>query len=354
MDIFLLPEWAPSFHPMLVHFPIAIFMLAAVLDVASYILPKTWWDEKRNLILYSFATISGIIVFYSGQDAAEKVFVAAGTQRLLTNHADWAEYTVWFLIIYTLLRIGIFIWKRERVRVFQIGFTILAFAGVFLLYKTAEYGAELVFGHGVGVQTAENQTPESSADDLEAESGFFETEQGWRWEIGQDPEAEFRENFHWLTGSNESNNLQLVHLSENNQAITFSGESLKGFFTSHENYQNVQLDYYLDMSAFDGEVIFTNHVKDQNNYDFVSIQSDGTLKQGRISDGVSEIFEEGSAKISEPVFVRVVIDKTHFWGYVDKEAIVHGHSSAPSAGGVGLSFNGSGTLLIDKIEMVIL
>ncbi|MEX0721559.1 MAG: DUF2231 domain-containing protein [Balneolaceae bacterium] len=349
-----IPEWAPSIHPMIVHFPIAILLLAVIMDVASLFLPKSWWDEKKNLILYAFASVSSVGAFLSGNDAAEKVFVEADAQRLLTNHADWAEYTVWFLAIYTLLRIGAFVWKKAEIKSIQVGFTILAFAGVFLVYKTAELGAEMVFGHGVGVQQTESSISEPTANDEKAESKLFETEEGWRWEIGENPNAEFQENFHWLKGSAESNNLQPEQLSENNQAISFSGDDLNGFFTSHENYQNVQVDYYLDISAFEGEIILANHVKDQNNYDFVSIQSDGTLKQGRISEGAAEIFEEGSADFSEPVFIRVVIDKTHFWGYVDKNAIVHGHSSAPGAGSVGMAFKGSGKIILDKIEMTTL
>ena len=347
----LLPEWAPSIHPMLVHFPIAIFLLAVLLDVASYFLPKEWWDEKKNLLLYGIATASGVVTYFSGKSAADNVFIEAKTQNLLTRHADWAEITVWFLGIYFIARVGIYLWKKSENQALQIACTLLSFAGVYLIFQTADRGAEMVFGHAVGVQQAQVAEAKIDAPEKEAESMFFKTEQGWRWEVGEDPDAELRENFHWLVGSSGDNNLQFEDLPNQNSGFSFSGDSLNGFFTSHENYQNIQADYYLDLSSFDGKAILSSHVQDQLNYDFVSIHSDGTVMQGRMTDGLTEIFDEGSADISEPVFVRVVEDGTHFRGYVDKEMVVHGHSSAPASGSVGFAFNGSGTLIIDKIEM---
>lgn len=345
-----LPEWAPSIHPMIVHFPIAIFLLAALMDVISYFLPKSWWDEKKNLILYGFASASAIAAFFSGQSAADKVFIEAQTQNLLTRHADWAEYTVWFLVLYFLARTGFYFWKKSEIKLPRIVFTLLSFLGIYLIFQTADRGAEMVFGHAVGVQQME-ETVSDTETEKEAESRFFKTEDGWRWEVGAEPRSEFQENFHWLVGSSESNNLQPEDLPGENRGLGFSGDSLSGFFTSHENYQNIQADYYLDFSSFEGEVIFLNHVQDRDNYDFVSIHSDGTVQQGRISAGSAEIFEKGTADLSAPVFVRVVSDGTHFRGYIDKEMVVHGHSSAPPSGSVGLAFDGSGKLIIDKIEM---
>ena len=347
----LLPEWAPSIHPMLVHFPIAIFLLAVLLDVASYFLPKTWWDEKKNLLLYGIATVSGVVTYFSGKSAADNVFLEAEAQSVLTEHADWAEVTLWFLLLYFAVRTGIYFWKKAEVMIIQVVLTLLSLIGVFLIFETAEYGGQMVFGHAVGVQQMSDAQPEEAEPQEEMESLYYETEKGWRWEIGNDPAGEFQKHFHWLHGSSEENNLLPETLGEQNKGLSFSGSELKGFFSSHQNYQSVQVDYYVDLSSFEGLVYFVNHVQDQDNYDFVSVHSNGTVKQGRLSDGKSEVFDEGMTKISAPLFIRVVSDDTHFRGYIDKTMIVHGHADAPQSGGIGLAFNGSGKLIVDRIAL---
>jgi hypothetical protein len=114
----------------------------------------------------------------------------------------------------------------------------------------------------------------------------------------------------------------------------------------------VQVDYYLDMASFNGVVTLTNHVQGPSDYDYVSISSDGTVEQGRLQDGRRIIFEVGSADVSNPIFVRVVANGTHFRGYVDKQMVVHGHGDAPQPGSVGLKFEGDGSLLLEQMELV--
>src|SRR5690625_6326494 len=105
------------------------------------------------------------------------------------------------------------------------------------------------------------------------------------------------------------------------------------------------------MAYFTGTVAFVSHVQDQNNYDFVYIASDGTVKQGRISNGETPIVEEGSVDVSQPLFVRVVGNGTHFRGYINKEMVVHGHGETPQPGSIGLKFNGSGSVLLQKMQL---
>ena len=69
-------------------------------------------------------------------------------------------------------------------------------------------------------------------------------------------------------------------------------------------------------------------------------------------DGQPEVFEQGQTDTSKPLYVRVVASGTHFRGYIDKQMVVHGHGDAPEAGGVGLKLEGSGTLLLEQIELV--
>lgn len=376
-----LPEWAPNLHPMIVHFPIALFMLAILMDVAGYFLPKTWWDEKKNLILYGLSGVAAVGTYFSGKEAADSIFIEAETQNLLTAHADWAEYTVWFMGLYALLRIGIYLWEKEEIKIIRIGLTLLSFVGAFLLFQTGDRGAQMVFKYGVGVQAVDLENPvqhdhetdhdESTDEHTESEehsddegmgehdessmgssTSFKATDNGnWEWDIDKNAISDLKSNFHWLTGSLEEVNAEAVKTTSGSFVLSFNGENLNGFFVGHESYKTVQIDYYLDVSALEGMVMLTNNVQDESNFDFVSVASDGAVKQGRLVNGEEEIFEEGTTDVSKPMFVRVVGNGAHFRGYIDKEMVVHGHGDAPKAGGVGFKVVGDGTVVLEKMSM---
>ena len=376
----LIPEWAPNIHPMIVHFPIALFLVAIFMDVLGYFLPKEWWDEKKNLILHGLSGIAAVVTYFSGKEAADTVFIEAETQNLLTAHADWAEYTAWFIGLYALLRIGVYFWGKSEIKLVKIGLTVLSFVGAFLLYQTGDRGAQMVYQYGVGVQAVDLENPvqhdheadhdESgkSMDDhdegmegqskvagesqdersMESSTAFKTTENG---NFDKNAISDLKSNFHWLAGSLEEVNAEVVQTNNGDYVVSFSGDNLNGFFVGHESYKTVQVDYYLDISALDGMVMLTNNVQDNSNFDFVSIASDGAVKQGRMVNGKEEIFEEGTTDVSKSMFVRVVGNGTHFRGYIDKEMVVHGHGDAPKAGSVGFKVEGNGTVVLEKMSM---
>lgn len=366
MENLFLPEWAPNIHPMLVHFPIALFIVAVFMDIAGYILPKSWWDEKKNLILYGLSGIAAVVTYFSGRQAADSVFIEAETQNLLTAHADWAEYTVWFIGLYALIRIGFYLWGKSDVQILKIAMTFVSFIGVFLLIQTGDRGAQMVYQYGVGVQAIDLENPiqhdhEEDHDESAEEVGVLENTTigassfnvmdngNWEWEIDNNALSDLNNNFHWLIGSLSEANTQVVNNTNGSYALSISGENLNGFFVGHETYLKTQVDYYINITELEGTVWLTSNVQDQANFDFVSIASNGEVKQGRIEDGKEDVFEKGTADVSQSLFVRVVANGDHFRGYIDKEMIVHGHADAPNAGSVGLKVEGSGILKLEKI-----
>lgn len=365
MENLFLPEWAPNIHPMLVHFPIALFIVAVFMDIAGYILPKSWWDEKKNLILYGLSGIAAVVTYFSGKQAADSVFIEAEVQNLLTAHADWAEYTVWFIGLYALLRIGLYVWVKSEMPILKIGMTLVSFIGAFLLFQTGDRGAQMVYQYGVGVNDTDLESP--SQEDHEADhdesseeeaieitaigaSSFNVMENGnWEWEIDINAVSDLNNNFHWLIGSLSEANTRIVSTTNSSYALSISGEDINGFFVGHESYLKTQVDYYIDITELDGTVWLTSNVQDQTNFDFVSIASNGEVKQGRIADGKEDVFEKGTADVSQTLFVRVVANGDHFRGYIDKEMVVHGHADAPDAGSVGLKVEGTGIVKLEKM-----
>lgn len=364
----LLPEWAPNIHPMLVHFPIAILSIAILFDFVSFFFDRdnTWWTQKATAFLYGIGAVAAIIVYYTGTVAADSVMLPAKAQSVLSEHANMAWYTIWFYGIYAVARIAaVSMVGQHYQRQIHIGFFLVSLVGMFLLYETGDHGAEMVFKYGVGVQAAEVENPvehqheegENSAVSQDstghnlAPTSFQQTDNGgWRWDINENAVSALNEQFQWLSGSAEAANAEVIE-TEDGHALSFSGDNLNTFFTGQNTYESEQVDYHVDMSSFEGTVLFVTHVQDTNNYDFVSIASDGTIQQGRVNDGEQTVFEEGTTDISAPLFVRVVGDGTHFRGYVNEEMIVHGHGDAPQPGRVGLKLEGSGKVLLGKMSV---
>lgn len=366
----LIPEWAPNLHPLFVHFPIALILLAVLMDLLNFFLPDEWWDDTKTTILYGIGTLSAIAAYYTGTLAADSVMLSAEAQPVLTEHADWAWLTVWFYGVYAVFRITATWWTSGKYRMkFHVGFFLVSLVGVYFLYQAGDHGAQMVFKHGVGVQAAEVENPvqhehdngHSEGEETHADStgttsmtgntSFNTNENGnWIWNIERNAIDVLQKNFQWISGSSESVNAEVVEV-ENGHALSFSGDDLNAFFTGDQSYETEQIDYYVDMASFTGTVEFVSHIQDQNNYDFVSIASGGTVKQGRMSNGEPQIFEEGSVDVSQPLFVRVVGNGTHFRGYINKEMVVHGHGDAPKPGRIGLKMNGSGSVLLQKMGL---
>ncbi len=350
-----IPEWAPNIHPLLVHFPIGIIILAVLMNFVSLFISDEWWDEKKSTIIYLVGSLSAIGVYYSGKSAADSVFLPAEAQSVLNNHADWAFWLVWFFIAFAILRIGLHYFKLFEKPITKYLAFVAVLPGLFILYETGENGAEMVFGYGAGTgQLLEKVEATSDVIDLSSnsyESSFTQKENGdWFWEINQNGVTDLIGNFHWTQGSVNDLNPEVL-VSNSTQYLKLSITEGSNTFVSHSNYQNVQVDYYIDMTDLDGDLTLIHHFIDNNNFDYVQLKSSGVIIQGRKEQGEDNVFQEGKFEPGGNQFFRVVGNDTHFRGYVNKEMAVHGHGDAPESGAVGLRIEGKGSILISKIEL---
>ncbi len=146
----MIPDWVPNIHPLLIHFPIAILIIAFVFDVLALVLPKKWWNPTMVTLLYTIGTVFTLITYYSGQEAAEDLKIPAGAKDVLHQHSQLGLYTLLFFGFYITIRLAL-TWNKDTIkRGLHTGLIIGAFVGLGLLYTTAEHGGELVYGYGVG------------------------------------------------------------------------------------------------------------------------------------------------------------------------------------------------------------
>lgn len=145
----LLPDWAPNIHPMIVHFPIVLWIVAVLFDLLFLFLPKSW---LRNMIitLYSLGAVGSLASYLSGKQAIDIVSVPMQAELIAGNHADWAYYTLIYFGAYTAIRLLLFWKKWDKIKTVAILMFLLGVAGIGLLSKTADLGGRLVYEYGVG------------------------------------------------------------------------------------------------------------------------------------------------------------------------------------------------------------
>ena len=146
-----LPDWAPNIHPMIVHFPIAFFILAVFLDLL-HLLYKKDWIRNLSIALFIFAAFAGIVTYFSGRQAVDSVSVPLSAELTASYHADWALYTLAYFIAYALVRAFLFWKKMDNKSLVAIILFLAGLAGCVLLAKTADLGGKLVYKYGVGTK----------------------------------------------------------------------------------------------------------------------------------------------------------------------------------------------------------
>ena len=95
----LLPEWAPNVHPMIVHFPIVLFIVAVLFELAALFLREHNWLRWSAVSVYLFGAVMAIATFFIGREAADSVILTALANPVLSEHADFAALTVWYFVI---------------------------------------------------------------------------------------------------------------------------------------------------------------------------------------------------------------------------------------------------------------
>jgi uncharacterized membrane protein len=145
----LVPEWAPNIHPLIIHFPIALWLVAVLFDFVSLI-KKESWIRNAAVSLYGLGAISAYAAFLSGEQAIDLVSIPFQGEMTASNHSDWGHYTLYFFISYAVVR-GFIFWKQwDKKKVVAIALFILGTIGMSMVAKTADMGGKLVYKYGVG------------------------------------------------------------------------------------------------------------------------------------------------------------------------------------------------------------
>lgn len=145
-------EIIPNWHPFLVHFTIALYVISAVLFALAYFVVKNIWQEKFTAAAYINLWLGALITALTvaaGIDAYNTVAHDGPSHLAMTDHKNWALATAAFLWL-------VAIWSVFNYRAGKslgLAFVIAMLIGAGLLGITGFKGGEIVYRYGLGVMS---------------------------------------------------------------------------------------------------------------------------------------------------------------------------------------------------------
>ena len=341
----MLPDWAPNVHPLVIHFPIALLFVAALVDaIALVVREKHPWVLTSAVGLYALGALGTAVAFLTGRDASDEVDLPAAAITTLNAHADWALYLVWFAGLYALVRVAALRYDRERRLAVHLPLAALGLVSLFFVQQTAERGGKMVYQYGVAVATVAD--PDASGEAMEGMEGMDHDAMMSAAPLDINAAGAFA----WTDASGP--------FPADAQALsgTASGATLTAapgrptFIALGEAVGDLEAQARLDLSGFTGTAMLVHHVQGVESYDFLALDvpasGAATVRQGRVEDGAETTFDSGEADLSSPVDLKVYAVGTHFRGYVGGDQRTHGHGDAAPPGRVGLRLDGTGSARI--------
>lgn len=150
-------EMIPNWHPIFVHFTVALFSTAvgfyslSFLSVRIPIFQTTLSQEFETVARWCLWVVSllSIITVIAGLQAYYTVNHDAPSHMAMTNHRNWAIPTAICMVLMALWSM----WRYRKGKAITLTFLIGLLIVQGLLLSTAWRGAELVFRYGLGVMS---------------------------------------------------------------------------------------------------------------------------------------------------------------------------------------------------------
>lgn len=349
----MIPDWIPNIHPLIVHFPIALLVLAVLLDAARLFFKQEEWLEKATLTLYTTGSLGLIASFLSGQQAVDTVSITGDAIPIVTTHEDWALYTLIYFLLFTAIRFVTW-WKQlEKGFVLPI-LVIFALGGTGMLWYTGELGAKLVYKHGVAV--GEIGRMGQQVEELERKLAQFREDAG--------PELHDDGSWFWRMGPGAEGILSEALTIDGNTGYTVDGGRDEGihhlslepgdeasYILFGDAMSSVDGRIELNTEEFGGEIALIHHYRDPSTYQYLRLINN-ELSQGQIAGGLNDVLGSGEINTAGWNTLRVTASGAHYYGYRNDRTIMHTHSNEMEPGRTGIAIAGVGAVKIRLIEFI--
>ncbi|WP_138380342.1 DUF2231 domain-containing protein [Luteithermobacter gelatinilyticus] len=144
-------EIIPNWHPVFVHFTIALYSVATLLFLIGRFFPSKIWAEKITIAAYINLWTAGLITFVTvaaGYYAYNTVAHDGPSHLAMTDHRNWGLTTAvvfWGLVLWSVV-----LYRDKKVHDL---FLVALVVATGLLSVTGYKGGEVVYRHGIGVMS---------------------------------------------------------------------------------------------------------------------------------------------------------------------------------------------------------
>jgi uncharacterized membrane protein len=145
------------FHPILVHFPIALTYVAAGGRLLWVVLRREWLSNAATA-LWVCATLGAFAATYTGDQAHGPVERVPGSREAVTEHEDWGKRSRNLLIGISLIELGALALSGNRQKGLRYVSAAAGLVAMFFMFETGEHGGDLVYSYagGVGIRTGDS------------------------------------------------------------------------------------------------------------------------------------------------------------------------------------------------------
>lgn len=149
-------EFLADIHTKVVHFPIALLITYSLLEIIGILFNKELFTQSAYILLI-IGVITLLLSVLTGNQAFEAYqYWDDDSSKIFSSHQLFANVTIWFFVFITVIRTILVVKKKFQGAVKYL-FIILAIAGIFFIYKTAQFGGELINEFGVGTKFKNEQ-----------------------------------------------------------------------------------------------------------------------------------------------------------------------------------------------------
>jgi uncharacterized membrane protein len=146
------------FHPLVVHFPIALTFVAAGARILWIFLKRDWLNNAAAA-LWVCAALGGTVAAYTGDKAHSPVERVPGSRQVVIEHEDWGNRARNVLIAIAVIELGALVLRENRhKKALRYLSTAAGLVAMFFMYEAGDHGGELVYSYagGVGIRTGED------------------------------------------------------------------------------------------------------------------------------------------------------------------------------------------------------